>query len=159
MVPKTNEAMGRDYEDCSKRNVFVRIPKERYADYADEALADLSSAQKELQENVKWAIVKAYQALFLQCNAVLVKSLGFYSKDHGCLITALIKHKLIPDDALEKIRSMLKQKQTLFEEIDSIRLSRNKALYFPKTMSKLGVQESEATVEEVRKFIAALREQ
>jgi len=157
MIPKTDQALEKAYAFCMRQNTFIRIDKQSYVDYRDEALADLASAKKE--EDVRWAIVKAYQALFHQCTAVLVKNLGVYSKDHGCLITALLKHALIQKETLEKVHSLFDHKKTLFEEIDRIRLSRNKALYFPKTQSKLGKEETSKIIEEVRALLMILGEQ
>ena len=156
MIAKTENGLERAYGQCERNNAFIKIDKESYVDYRDEALADLESAGKE--EDARWAIVKAYQALFHQCTAVLVKNLGVYSKDHGCLITALLKHNLISKETLEKAHTLLDHKTTLFEEIDNIRISRNKALYFPKTQSKLGKQEAERIIEEVRELMVVLAE-
>jgi len=155
MIPKKEKAIEKSLERCHK--AFVQISKENYLSYAEEALSDLDSAYKELREgSVKWAIVKAYQALFLQCTAILVKDLGVYSKDHGCLLIALLKNNILKQDILEKIESMLDHKKTLYEEIESIRIFRNKAMYFPKTQSKIGKEEAEKTIEEVRKIMALI---
>ena len=148
MIPKTEKALEKAFEQCRKK--YISLPPQSYLDYQEEALSDLESAEKELQSNVKWAIVKAYQALFLQCTAALVKNLGIYSKDHGCLIIALLNHQIIKKEALERIHAMLEHKQTLYEEIDSIRIFRNKALYFPKTQSKLAIEDAEKLIQEVR---------
>lgn len=157
MIPKTDKALERAYANCVRHKTFIQIDKQSYVDYRDEALADLASAKKE--DDVRWAIVKAYQALFHQCTAVLVKNAGVYSKDHGCLITALLKQNLIPKETSEKVHSLLGHKETLFEEIDAIRLSRNKALYFPKTQSKIGKEEAAKVLEDVRQLIVILGEQ
>ena len=156
MVAKTPEALERAYDRCDRAKVFITIDKASFIDYRNEALADLESARKE--QDLRWAIVKAYQALFHQCTAVMVKNLGVYSKDHGCLITALLKYELVSKETLEKAHAMFDHKKTLFEEIDDIRISRNKALYFPKTQSKLGKQEAERIIEEVRQLIVVLGE-
>ena len=161
MIPKNEKSLERAYHDCTKKNVFVMISKESYKDYLDEALADLASAQKELKEgDIKWAIVKAYQALFFQCTAVLVKNLGVYSKDHGCLIIALLKNNLIKQEVLEKVADIFQHKKTLYEEIDRIRIFRNKALYFPKAQNKIGGrEEAKKILEEVKQLIFSLSEQ
>ncbi len=161
MIPKSEKALSRASERCYKSKAFIEINKESYSDYVDEALSDLSSAQNDLDaDNLKWAIVKAYQALFFQCTAVLVKNLGIYSKDHGCLIIALLKYNLIKKDVLEKIANMFEHKKTLYEEIDRIRIFRNNALYFPKAQNKIGgKKEAEKILEDVRQLISALSEQ
>ncbi|MCK5025863.1 MAG: HEPN domain-containing protein [Nanoarchaeota archaeon] len=160
MIPKSSKSLDNAHERCSRKRTFIQINKDSYSDYRDEALSDLDSAHKEIRGgSLKWAIVKAYQALFLQCTAALVKNLGVYSKDHGCLIIALLKNDIISKDVLEKINKMFKHKQTLYEGIDRIRLFRNKALYFPKSQSRLAKEETEKTVEEIRKLINAIGEQ
>ncbi len=157
MIPGTDKSLERAYASCVRKKTFIQIDKQSYADYRNEALADLASAKRE--EDVRWAIVKAYQALFHQCSAVLVKNLGVYSKDHGCLIMALLKKNLIAKETLERIHSLFDHKKNLFEEIDSIRISRNKALYFPKTVSKLSKEEANKIIEEVRQLLVILGEQ
>ena len=160
IIPKTEKALARGFQRCSRQKSFVEIEKESYRDYQAEALADLDSAVKELKEgDVKWAIVKAYQALFSQCTALLVKNLGLYSKDHSCLILALLKHGLVREETLKKISELFKDRESLFEEINKLRLFRNKAMYFPKTQSKLALQEASNAIEETRKLIAILSEE
>ena len=159
MIPKTEKGLETVFAQCARRKVFVLISKEIYRDYRDEALADFASAQDEIvQGNIKWAIVKAYQALFLQCTALLVKRQGVYSKDHGCLVAALLKDASIASDVLQLVQGAFHHRTTLFEEIDHIRIFRNKALYFPKTQSNIGREEAERIIENVRKLIAALGE-
>ena len=158
MIPKKEKAIEKSFERCKK--TFVQINKENYLSYREEALSDLNSAYNELKEgSIKWAIVKAYQALFLQCTAVLVKNLGLYSKDHGCLLIALLKNNLLKQEIVEKVESIFNHKKTLYEEIESIRIFRNKALYFPKTQNIIGKEDAEKRIEEVRKMILALGEQ
>ncbi len=161
MIPKTEKSLDKAFDRCNRQKVFIQITKDSYSDYAEEALSDFSSALKDLeQRDLKWAVVKAYQALFLQCTAVIVKNLGIYSKDHGCLILAMLKNNLIRKDILEKVSNMLDHKQSLYEEIDKIRIFRNKALYFPKTQSKIGGKEEVAgIIEEARLLISAIGEQ
>ena len=126
---------------------------------------DLDSAKKE--ENPRWAVTKAYQALFLMCNSILVRKLGFYSKDHNCVLIALSSNELISEDILTQIREMLNKKNKLFtelppkdlfyEEIFNIRIIRNKYLYLPKSLRMVKAP-SEEIVEEVRQLIRLLGE-
>lgn len=160
MTIKTEAGLENAFNRCTRQRTFIQIDKTSYRDYRDEALADLVSAQRELEHGeLKWAIVKAYQALFLQCTAILVKNEGIYSKDHGCLVIALLRHAVISEETLNKIEAMFKHKQDLFDEIDHIRISRNTALYFPKTQSKIGRSNAELIIEEVRSLITLLGEQ
>lgn len=163
MLPKTNEKLENAYARC--RKYFIIANKENYKDYFEEAYSDLESASKE--EKDKWAITKAYQALFLYCNGLLVKKTGFYTKDHGCVITGLLKNNIVPPEILQKISKMLEQKKkffseielkdNLFTEISNIRIARNKYLYLPKTQREL--QESpKQRIEEVKELIRILSE-
>ena len=107
MIPKTEEKLEKEYERCKKS--FVAVNKESYIHYKNEAYSDLQSAEKD--ESSKWAITKAYQSLFLMCNALLVKNLGSYSKDHSCIIIALLKNNILTKETLDKINSMLKERE------------------------------------------------
>lgn len=163
MLPK-NEKLEKAFNKCL--NKFINVDKDQYVAYIEEAYNDLSSAEKE--ENEKWAITKAYQSLFLMCNALLIKNLGYYSKDHNCVIIALLRNKIISDKTIEKISKMLEEKQELlnefktkinfFEEIANIRITRNKYLYLPKTQRKLAVSHKEI-IKEVKDIILLLNEE
>ncbi len=163
MMPKNDKALEREYNRCQKS--FVSVSKESYKDYFEEAYSDIDSADKE--ENDKWAIAKAYQALFLYCNGLLAKKTGFYSKDHGCVIIGLFKNNIVPKEVLEKIHKMLKEKKKVFteielkdnffEEISKIRITRNKYLYLPKTQRKLK-ESPKQRVKEVKEIIKILSE-
>lgn len=156
MIPKTARSLERDYSACLKKKKFVLIDKTSYKDYFIESHPDLASAKKELEAgDLKWSFVKIYQSLFLLCNSILVKNLGFYSKDHKCLITALMKNKLIPENVLKSVKEIIKKK-TLFEEINDVRIGRNKAMYFPKTQRKLTDNEIREAFGEVEKLIDVL---
>ncbi len=161
MLPRTDKKMEKAYAQCQKHR--VKVGKESYKDYFEEAYSDLDSAENE--ENDKWAITKAYQALFLYCNGLLVKKTGFYSKDHGCVILGLLKNSIVPKEILNKINKMLEQKKSgfkeqkdnLFIEIDHIRIARNKYLYIPKTQRKLNESPKER-IKEVKEIIQILSE-
>lgn len=157
MIPNTEKAVEKAYEFCEKRRKFVPMEKERYSDYIDESQSDLLSAEEEeiKKGKLKWAIVKIYQSLFLLCNAFLIKNIGFYSKDHGCLIYALMKNKIISLEITGKLNQIL-EKKNLFEEISETRIERNQALYFPKTIRKISDEEIKKTYEHVKKIILSL---
>ncbi len=163
MIPKNEEALEREYQRCKK--FYIVIEKDRYKDYFEEAYSDIESAEKE--SNDKWAIAKAYQALFLFCNGLLVRKTGLYSKDHGCVIIGLLKNNVVPEDTLERIQKMLKEKSKVFEEIElknsffeeigKIRIARNRYMYVPKTQRKLKESPKER-IEEVKELLRILSE-
>lgn len=163
ILPK-DKKLEKVFEKCE--NKFVKVDKNNYIDYIKEAYSDLNSAEKD--DNEKWAITKAYQSLFLMCNALLVKNLGYYSKDHNCVIVALLRNKIISDKTIEKITKMLEEKQKLFsglktkkdffEEISNIRITRNRYLYLPKTQRKLSTS-TKGVIEEAKEIIRLLGEE
>lgn len=164
MLPKSKQALSNEYRRCE--HSFVKVPREAGRAYLSEALIDLASAEKELKSgSPKWAIAKAYQALFLVSNGILVARKGFYSKDHGCVLVALLYHGLIPEEILGRIEEMLgkrheatpRTKPDLFEEVSSLRVMRNTYLYMPSTLRRVRASERDI-VEEVRLLVAMLGE-
>jgi len=163
MIPKTKEKLGKEYARCEKS--FVKIDRALFREYSSLAYEDLESATKET--NVRWAVTKAYQSLFLMCNSILVRKKGVYSKDHHCLIVALANENLIETSVLTRIYELLKTKEKLFEginpqvalyeEISRIRIERNNYLYLPKTLRKT-TKNSKDIIEEVRELIKLLGE-
>ena len=157
MLPKTEAGLEREHARCKRS--LVSVAKESFKDYFEEAYSDLESAEKE--KNGKWAMAKAYQALFLYANGMLVRKAGFYSKDHGCVLVELLWHKVVPQGTLEKIRVMLKEKKNLFsgffEEMSQIRIARNRFLYIPNTQRKLN-ESPQQRIKEVREIIKILSE-
>lgn len=155
MMPKSENALEKEYSGCVKKKKFVQMPKEKYIDYVKEAYSDIASAGEEVEKSPKWAVVKAYQALFLMSNALLVKKMGFYSKDHGCILIALMKENALPGKIMDGISALLRNKkknEDFFEEVSDIRIARNKYLYLPQTQRKLNVSVKEL-VDEIRILI------
>ena len=163
MMPKTKEALERAYKKCEKK--FIKISSSLFKEYRDLAYEDLDSAKKE--ENPRWALTKAYQALFHMCNSILVKKLGFYSKDHNCVIIALLLNELIPEETLIQVHKMLEKKNKFFSglppkdsfygEVSNIRITRNKYLYLPEILRKIKTP-AEEIMEEARQLIQLLGE-
>lgn len=157
MLPKTEKALDKAYKRCLRD--FVTIEAGTYTSYFEEALSDLDSAEKE-QSN-KWAMAKAYQALFLYCNGLLVKKAGFYSKDHGCVLIGLLKHSIVAKETLQKIHELLEKKKEIltevesnfFEEVNNLRIKRNNYLYLPKNLGP-----ARERVNEVRELMQILGE-
>lgn len=163
MMPKDWNALENAFRQCEDDKAFVKIPKESCVDFVKEAYSDIASAEDELGKSDKWAIVKAYQALFSMCNAVLIGRLGVYSKDHGCVLIALMREKLIPETIAAKLGGILRRKDEnagnteLFDRISDIRVTRNKYLYFPETQRKIKAS-PKAIIGEVKEIIEALAE-
>ena len=166
MIPKNEKKLENEFKRCERSKSLVIIPKDSYIDYVKEAYSDLNSAERELSKSDKWAIVKAYQGLFLMCNAILVKNLGYYSKDHGCVILALLKNKIIDNETLQRISNILEKRDKLgekehfknfFNEIDDIRILRNKYLYLPETQRKLK-ESPKDIIDEIKEIIKILNE-
>jgi HEPN domain-containing protein len=163
MLPKNNKALEKEYSRCQKS--FIAVDRGLYTDYFEEAYSDLDSADREKSD--KWAITKAYQALFLYCNGLLVRSLGVYSKDHGCVLVGLLKNSIVSEEILKKIHDMLEDKKKVFTEIElennffeetgRIRIARNKYLYLPKTQRKLRESPKER-IKEIKEIIKILSE-
>lgn len=153
MIPKTQKTLEKVNKKCKSK--AIEIDNSLYIEYQSLAYEDLESATKE--ENPRWAVTKAYQALFLMCNSILVKKLGIYSKDHNCMIIHLLYNQLIPKETLNKIQNMLNDKETLFQEITNIRIKRNKYLYLPKTLRNVKTPANQI-IKEVKKIIKILGE-
>ncbi len=159
-MPKNKEALEKEYSRCIKANAFVRLPKEKYIDYVKEAYSDIASAEEEIEKSPKWALVKAYQALFLMSNALLIKKMGFYSKDHGCILVALMKENALSEKVLEDISKLLKAKkkaEDFFDEVSNIRIARNKYLYLPQTQRQMNVSVKDI-VDEIKSLIKIMGE-
>jgi uncharacterized protein (UPF0332 family) len=163
MIPKTKTKLEKEFNRCEKS--FVKVDKSLFTEYIALAYEDFESATKE--PNIRWAITKAYQSLFLMCNSILVKKRGIYSKDHNCLIVALANENLINTGVLNRIYELLKSKEklfeglnpeeALFEEISRLRIERNLYLYLPKTLRKI-TKTAKEILDETRELIKLLGE-
>lgn len=158
MMPSNRQSLEKEYKRCIAKKAFVQIPKEAHTDYIKEAYSDIASAEEDVEKSPKWAIVKAYQALFMMTNALSIKKLGFYSKDHGCILVALMNENVIPSEILSKISAILAQRkktENFFDEVSNIRIARNKYLYLPETHRKLDVSVADV-VDEIKEIIRIL---
>lgn len=160
MMPKNKDALEREYSRCVKANAFVQILKEKYIDYVKEAYSDIASAEEEIEKSPKWALVKAYQALFLMSNALLIKKMGFYSKDHGCILVALMRENALSERTMNSISALLKNKkkaEDFFDEVSNIRIARNKYLYLPQTQRQMNVSVKDI-VDEIKSLVRIMGE-
>jgi uncharacterized protein (UPF0332 family) len=138
-IPKSSEALKKAYENCEKRGKFKKVDSQSYSDYVERAQKDLASAERDFNaKDYHWTRVKAYQSLFHILNALLIKKLGYYSKDHGCVIVALMKGEIINEDTAKELHLLvdrvLKQAtaKVIYKDINEFRIQRNFALYKPK---------------------------
>jgi len=106
-LPKTKESIAKSYESCDTQKRFVKVGKDSFLPHLEKAKSDLSRITPDMENGYwDWVIIKSYYATHHAINALLVKSLGFYSKDHICAILALKNHELLPDELYNKLRSI-----------------------------------------------------
>jgi uncharacterized protein (UPF0332 family) len=137
---QTSAALEKAYQNCEKRSKLREISSEQFQDYLVRSQKDIASAENDFKNgDYYWARIKAYQALFHMLNALLVKKYGYYSKDHGCILTALLKHKIITGEValqlhvvIESISEKSASMEEAVQDIDDFRIQRNFALYEPK---------------------------
>lgn len=83
--------MSHRFDRCIESRGLRRSPVDpaRVEREIAEARADLSAAKRTLEQaDCKWAIVKAYYAIFHACRS-LVYSAGYSEKSHDCVIVAV----------------------------------------------------------------------
>jgi len=143
-LPKTANALENAYTNCEKK--FRKIDSSQFKDYVIRSQKDIFSAENDFKnEDYYWARIKAYQALFHMLNALLVKNFGYYSKDHGCILTALLKNRIINDETASQlhllvenvVKTKIKTSEEAIQDIDDFRIQRNFALYKPKAWEEI----------------------
>ncbi|MBU0460510.1 MAG: HEPN domain-containing protein [Candidatus Woesearchaeota archaeon] len=156
-VPKTEQAMDRAFLNCQTRKKFRDVEKSQFSDYLLRAQKDLSSAERDFKaEDFHWARVKGYQALFYLLNALLVKHLGYFSKDHGCVIVALMKNEIITEETAGKINLLAERtlkhanSRIIYDDIDEFRIQRNFALYKPKAWEDVKKEDVKAELDKIK---------
>lgn len=126
------------YADCENNNSFRQIDDGSFKDYVVRSQKDLASAENDFNAgDYYWTRIKAYQALFHILNALLVKHTGKFSKDHGCILIALMKHDIITEEISKELHIVMDKKKPanpadVIQDIDDFRIQRNFALYKPK---------------------------
>ncbi|MBS3090469.1 HEPN domain-containing protein [Candidatus Pacearchaeota archaeon] len=106
-LPKKKEGIENAYKNCCKNKKFIPVKKDNFSVYLEKAKSDLSNTKTDFG-NQAWdgVIIKCYYAIHHAINALLVKSQGFYSKDHICAILALNYLKLISESFYKKLREI-----------------------------------------------------
>lgn len=164
-LPRTEKALEKAYQNCEKRNKFRKVDRLQFHDYVIRSQKDLASADNDFKNSdYYWARIKAYQALFHMLNALLVKNCGYYSKDHGCILTSLLKNRIITDEIAVQLHLMVedvtKKKITSSEEvvqdIDDLRIQRNFALYKPKAWKEVTQLDIEEELRKIKNNITIL---
>ncbi len=164
-IPQTTKALENAYQDCEKRNIFRKVAKDSFSDYVTRSQKDIASADNDFKnEDYHWTRIKAYQALFHMINALLVKNLGYYSKDHGCILTALLKNRIITDETASKLQLVVKgmtesnaaTHEDAVQDIDDFRIQRNFALYKPKAWKEVTKEDIEQELNKIKNNIKIL---
>lgn len=114
-LPRTPQRLASTYGNCEKRGRFVTVDRASARGHLGLARDDLASIRADMEHsNWRWVIIKGYYAIFHATNALLVRELGFYSKDHLCAIVALKQKGLLPERLYEDLGSVYKQFSDIF---------------------------------------------
>lgn len=155
-IPKSDAGLENDFEDCRRRKRFIEAARDSYGDYLSRAKDDFLSAKRDFDSgDLRWTVIKAYQSVFFSLNAVLVKQLGFFSKDHKCLLTSLLKAGLLDKRTSEKITDLFDLNKKV-EDADVLRQERNVALYHPNSneiIAKADAENSLAVAKEILNLV------
>lgn len=165
-MPANQEAIDAAYQNCEKNKRFRAIDKNSFSDYVVRSQKDIASADNDFKnEDYYWARIKAYQALFHMLNALLVKKLGYFSKDHGCIIAALMKNEVITDEAAQRLHVVVQQDiqsdataTDALQDIDDFRIQRNFVLYKPKAWEDVTKRDVELELRKIRNNLQILAE-
>lgn len=153
-VPKSEKALENDFADCVAHGVFVNVGRERFGEYVVRSQKDLASSKGDLDDgDFHWCVIKAYQSLFFAANALLVKNLGYFSKDHRCIITALLREKVISRKIADELGETFAG-YGVATDMDSIRIERNIAMYRPDSWQTIGRKDAEKLLETVRTLVS-----
>lgn len=163
-IPKTKESIEKVYGNCKRNNKFREIDKNLFSDYLVRSQKDIASADNDLKnEDYYWARIKAYQSLFHMLNALIVKKLGYYSKDHSCILAALLKEDIITGNISEQlhlvVESITKNSQSVedfIQDIDDLRIQRNFALYKPKAWEEITKKDIESELNKIKSNLKIL---
>lgn len=161
-LPKDLTALEKAFKNCEEKKVLIKIDHELYHDYVARSQKDITSAYNDLKNgDYHWARIKAYQALFHILNALLVKHCGYYSKDHGCVLTALLINNIISDSIASKLHLVVEKKRSktaedAIQDIDDLRIQRNFALYKPKAWEEVTKDDIEIELDKIKENIKIL---
>ncbi len=156
-IPKSGEAIQNAFLNCEKRGRFKKVDQSSFFDYVERAQKDLASAERDFEaKDFHWARVKAYQSLFHMLNALLIKKVGYFSKDHGCVIIALMKEGIISEDAANGLHLLVDKvlkhatSRDVYLDINDFRIQRNFALYKPKPWDDVKEEDVRAELDNIK---------
>ncbi len=163
-MPKTQQSLERAYQDCERKKSFRKIDRDKFQDYLIRSQKDIASADNDLKNgDYHWARIKAYHSLFQMLNALLVKNFGYYSKDHGCILTALLKNNIITDEIASQLHLIVEDitkntitPEDILQDIDDFRIQRNFALYKPKAWEDVTKEDIEQELNKIRNNLKIL---
>lgn len=164
-LPQTVNALEKAHHDCEQRGTFRKIERGQFSDYMVRSQKDIASAENDFKnEDYYWARIKAYQALFHMLNALLVKKLGYYSKDYGCILTALLKNRVVTDEIAVQLHLVVgdvakktaKNSEDALQDIDDFRIQRNFALYKPKAWEEVTREDIEHELTKIKNNLQIL---
>ncbi len=164
-IPQSKTSIKKAYENCLQRKKFRQVEKSSFADYLLRAQKDLASAERDFKaKDFHWTRIKAYQSLFHILNAILIKKEGYFSKDHSCVIAALMSGNIITNEIAkklhlisEKIKKEITSKE-VYQDIDEFRIQRNFALYKPKAWEDITEKDIREELEKIKENFKILVE-
>lgn len=150
-LPEKEDSIKNFFGSCKSRRKFVDSDPNDYMKHLEKAKHDLNRADAEFKDDVwDWTIVKAYYAIHHAGNALLLKSKGFFSKDHGCLIIALNFFNLIAKELFVKLKNI----HNRFSDVLSLDLT-----FELRKISQYSVDEwKDLTKEDAEKVLAIAKE-
>ena len=91
---------------------------------------------------------------------------GYYSKDHGCILTALLKNDIITNEIASKLhlvvedvtKNIISTTEEAIQDIDDLRIQRNFALYKPKAWEEVTKEDIEQELNKIKDNIKILIE-
>ncbi|MFH1751542.1 MAG: HEPN domain-containing protein [archaeon] len=155
LIPKTLEKLKNAVKNCEEQNVFRKASKEDAGKFLAKSQEDLFFAENLLDENkLDWAIMACYRSMYLAGTALLVYYKQEYSKDHGCLVIAIldILKNEKPVKQIQKVKRILEEE---VEELEKIRRIRNMCQY---QLHEIDESKAKKCVNEAGKFLKIIEE-
>lgn len=89
-----------------------------------------------------------------------MKHLGYFSKDHGCVIIALMLKNLITANLAGQLHLLTKKvikratTKDIYGDINQFRIQRNFALYKPKSWEDVKKEDVQEELKKIKKIIS-----